>query len=168
MDETVAAYRKIIVLMDNGSALEERNRQRVRTAAWILFERNHAQLEKLEEELRDDLATKNSPLTDEFLTRLESGAFRDADKLAFRDLLDGLASIPSEQAANALLRKRIADDVALDDYRPLANRVRNAVVRRLPLGAVNRLSRLKATLAAMHASRTLRLGVRGQPDQQYP
>jgi len=112
MDETVAAYRKIIVLMDNGSALEERNRQRVRTAAWILFERNHAQLEKLEEELRDDLATKNSPLTDEFLTRLESGAFRDADKLAFRDLLDGLASIPSEQAANALLRKRIADDVA--------------------------------------------------------
>jgi len=121
MDDTVAAYRKIIVLMENASALDEGNRQRVRTAAWILFEKNHARLETLEEELRVDLAKRDSPLTEAFLARLESDAeFRDADKLVFRDLLDGLASIPPEQTPNALLRKRIADDVrALEQIQAL-------------------------------------------------
>jgi len=113
MDDTVAAYRKIIVLMDNAGALDEGNRQRVRTAAWILFEKNHARLEKLEEELRGDLAQKDSPLAEAFLMRIESGGeFRDADKLAFRDLLDGLATIPEQEVASAALRKRIADDAA--------------------------------------------------------
>jgi peptidoglycan/xylan/chitin deacetylase (PgdA/CDA1 family)/tetratricopeptide (TPR) repeat protein len=113
MDETVAAYRKIIVLMDDASALDEGNRERVRTAAWILFEKNHDRLEPLEEDLRADLAKAKSPRVDAFLTRLETNAdLRDADKLAFRDVLDGLASVPSQESPNAALRKRIADDVA--------------------------------------------------------
>jgi peptidoglycan/xylan/chitin deacetylase (PgdA/CDA1 family)/tetratricopeptide (TPR) repeat protein len=112
MDDTVVAYRKVIVLMDDAASLDEGNRQRVRTAAWILFEGNEKRLESLEEELHADLARKNSPLVEAFLTRLESNAeFRDADKLAFRDLLDGLASV-STQDASASLRKRITDDVA--------------------------------------------------------
>jgi len=113
MDDTVAAYRKIIVLMDNAGALDEGNRLRVRTAAWILFEKNRDRLEKLEQDLRADLARKDSALVDAFLTHLESnGELRDADKLAFRDLLDGLAAVLPQEISNAALRKRIADDVA--------------------------------------------------------
>jgi len=113
MDDTVAAYRKIIVLMDDAAVLDEGNRERVRTAAWILFEKNRDRLEALERDLRADLATKDCTLSTAFLTRLESNAdFRDADKLAFRDVLDGLASIPPQEAPSAALRKRISEDVA--------------------------------------------------------
>jgi peptidoglycan/xylan/chitin deacetylase (PgdA/CDA1 family)/tetratricopeptide (TPR) repeat protein len=113
MDDTVAAYRKTIVLMNDAAALDEGNRERVRTAAWILFEKNRDRLEKLEQDLRADLATKDAPLNAAFLTRLETNAdFRDADKLAFRDVLDGLASVPPAEAPSAPLRKRITDDVA--------------------------------------------------------
>ena len=113
MDDTVAAYRKIIVLMDDVAALDEGNRERVRTAAWILFEKNRDRLEKLEQDLSADLSTKDSTLLAAFLTRLETSAdFRDADKLAFRDVLDGLASVPPQEAPSAALRKRLADDVA--------------------------------------------------------
>lgn len=117
MDDTVVAYRKVIVLMDNSAALDEGNRERVHTAGWILFEKNRDRLEKLEEDLRSDLGQKDSPLVAAFLTRLESNTeFRDADKLAFRDVLDGLASAsPSNstpQTVNASLHKRITDDVA--------------------------------------------------------
>lgn len=113
MDDTVAAYRKIIVLMDNSAALDEGNRQRVRTAAWLQFEQNRDRLEKLETDLHADTVKTPSPLADAFLTRLETDSdYRDADKLVFRDLLDGLASIPSEENVSPPMRKRIADDVA--------------------------------------------------------
>jgi peptidoglycan/xylan/chitin deacetylase (PgdA/CDA1 family)/TolA-binding protein len=113
MDDIVAAYRKVIVLMDGAAALDEGNRERIRTAAWILFEANNDRLAKLEEDLRGDLGTPGSPLATAFLTRLESDAdFRDADKLAFGDVLDGLASIPAQEAPSEPLRKRIADDAA--------------------------------------------------------
>src|SRR5271165_1026301 len=113
MDETVAAYRKVIVLMDNASALDEGNRERVRTSAWILFEKNRDRLETLEQDLRSDLATKDAPLTAAFLTRLEANKnYRDADKLAFRDVLDGLASASPQEAPDTSLRKRMSEDVA--------------------------------------------------------
>ena len=113
MDDTVAAFRKIIVLMDNSAALDEGNRERVHTAAWIQFEQNRDRLEKLEQGLHADVLKDPSPVADAFLTRLETNAdYRDADKLVFRDLLDGLASIPSEENVSTPMRKRIADDVA--------------------------------------------------------
>jgi SAM-dependent methyltransferase len=62
--------------------------------------------------------------------------------------------------------RRVRDDAALDDYRPLSNRLRNNIVRRLPLAAVNRLARLKASLAAAGAGRVAPSGVRGQADQE--
>jgi peptidoglycan/xylan/chitin deacetylase (PgdA/CDA1 family)/TolA-binding protein len=112
MDDAVVAYRKIIVLMDGSSALDEGNRERVRTAAWILFEANRDRLEKMEQDLNADLASNNHALVDAFLTRLENNPdFRDGDKLVFRDLLDGLAAAP-QQSLSDTLRKRIADDVA--------------------------------------------------------
>ena len=113
MDEVVAGYRKVIVLMDHSAALDDGNRERVRTAAWILFESNDKRLEALEVDLRADLSKPGAPLTTEFLARLEKEAgWHDADKLAFRDLLDGLANIPAEEAPSVALRKRIASDSA--------------------------------------------------------
>jgi peptidoglycan/xylan/chitin deacetylase (PgdA/CDA1 family)/uncharacterized caspase-like protein len=113
MDDSVVAYRKIIVLMDDAGALDEGNRQRVRTAAWLLFEANEKRLESLEETLQADLARNESSRLETFLVRLETNTeFRDADKLAFRDLLDGLVSFSSQVTVSAPLRKRMADDVA--------------------------------------------------------
>jgi len=121
MDAAVASYRKIIVLMDHADALDEGNRERVRTAAWIIFEENRDRLEKLEEDLRAELAQNDARSTETFLSRLETRSdYHDADKLVFRDLLDGLAFLSPQQLANAALRKRIADDMtALERIRNL-------------------------------------------------
>jgi peptidoglycan/xylan/chitin deacetylase (PgdA/CDA1 family)/tetratricopeptide (TPR) repeat protein len=111
LDDAVADYRKIIVLMDGANALDEGNRERVRTVAWILFEKNRDRLGKLESDLNADVAKKDSPLVAAFLSGLEDNSrYRDADKLVFRDVLDGLAS--AAQSANTPLGKRIVDDVA--------------------------------------------------------
>ena len=60
---------------------------------------------------------------------------------------DHLAALPET------LRSRLVGDAdELDDYRPLPYRLRNALMRRLPVGAVTRLSRLRASLAARSAS----------------
>jgi len=112
MDEAVASYRKIIVLMDHADALDEGNRQRVRTAAWILFEENRERLEKLDTDLHSALAQNDARSTESFLSRLEAPReYRDADKLVFREVLDGLAEFPPQQLPNQALQKRIADDL---------------------------------------------------------
>jgi peptidoglycan/xylan/chitin deacetylase (PgdA/CDA1 family)/TolA-binding protein len=111
LDASVASYRKIIVLMNDASALDEGNRQRVRTAAWILFEKNRDRLDQLEQSLHADAARNDSPLVTSFLDRLESSSdFRDADKLVFRDLLDDLAAAPATEIPSTSLRQRISDD----------------------------------------------------------
>ena len=113
MDASVASYRKIIVLMDGAAALDDGNRERVRTAAWILFEKNRDRLDALEQDLRADAPRKDSSLIAAFLKRLESDAdLRDADKLVFRDLLDGLTNLPAQQAPRAPILRRISDDAA--------------------------------------------------------
>ena len=63
---------------------------------------------------------------------------------------DHLAALPE-----TLRSRRVADADELDDYRPLPYRLRQALMRRLPVGAVSQLSRLRASLAARNA------GVRG-------
>jgi peptidoglycan/xylan/chitin deacetylase (PgdA/CDA1 family)/TolA-binding protein len=114
MNDSVAAYRKVIVLMDGTAALDEGNRERVRTAAWILFEANEERLSGMEEDLRADLGKPGSPLVAAFLSRLESDAdLHDADKLAFRDVLDGLATLPAQQMLGNPLHNRIAEDAAV-------------------------------------------------------
>jgi peptidoglycan/xylan/chitin deacetylase (PgdA/CDA1 family)/uncharacterized caspase-like protein len=109
MDEAVASCRKITVLMDHADALDEGNHQRVRTAAWMIFEENHERLEKLDERLRADLARNDASSTNVFLARLESpSVYRDADKLVFRDLLEGLAALAPPQISS----KQLDGDVA--------------------------------------------------------
>jgi len=55
---------------------------------------------------------------------------------------DHLAALPE-----MLRSRRVADADRLDDYRPLPYRLRHALMRRLPVGAVSQLSRLRASLA---------------------
>jgi SAM-dependent methyltransferase len=57
-----------------------------------------------------------------------------------------LASLPETVRAC-----RVRDGEAFDDYRPFSYRLRNVLVRILPLEAVNRLARLKASLTARGA-----------------
>jgi SAM-dependent methyltransferase len=56
---------------------------------------------------------------------------------------DHLAALPE-----AVRSRRVGDADALDDYRPLPYRLRHALLRHLPVAAVSRLSRLRASLAA--------------------
>lgn len=76
-----------------------------------------------------------------------------------------LAALPE-----AVRACRVGDGEALDDYRPFSYRLRNVLVRHLPLEAVNRLSRLKASFAARGVAEVgaTQSGVRGQADQHDP
>jgi peptidoglycan/xylan/chitin deacetylase (PgdA/CDA1 family)/Tfp pilus assembly protein PilF len=111
-DEIVTNYRKIIVLMNGAGALDPGVRERASTAGKVLFQKNQEQLEKLEAQLTQALASGQTAPTEELLSRVENYAeYRDADKLVFRDMLEGLAAAP-ETAANAKLQGRIRDDLA--------------------------------------------------------
>jgi peptidoglycan/xylan/chitin deacetylase (PgdA/CDA1 family)/tetratricopeptide (TPR) repeat protein len=113
MDDAVASYRKVIVLMDDSAALDEGNRERVATAGRLLFEQNRERLSSLEEQLTADLKGKNPADVTAFLDRIEKHPeYRDADKLVFRDVLDELAAQAKETTASASLQKRIVEDVA--------------------------------------------------------
>jgi hypothetical protein len=59
---------------------------------------------------------------------------------------DHLATLPE-----ALRTRVVPDAVPLDDYRTLPHRLRHAVLRHMPISAVSRLSRLRASLAARRA-----------------
>ncbi len=110
-DEIVANYRKIIVLMNGAGALDPGVKERASTAGKILFQQNEEKLAALEALLTKGLADGQTAPTEEFLGRVETYAeYRDADKLAFRDLLEGLAAAP-ETAGNAKLQGRIRDDL---------------------------------------------------------
>src|SRR5208283_5561944 len=111
-DAIVANYRKIIVLMNGAGALDPGVKERASTAGKILFQQNEEKLAALEALLTKGLVDGQTAPAEEFLGRVEAHAeYRDADKLAFRDLLEGLAAAP-ETAANAKLQGRIRDDLA--------------------------------------------------------
>jgi len=110
-DEIVANYRKIIVLMNGAGALDPGVRERASTAGKIIFQQNEEKLAALETLLTKGLADGQTAPAEELLDHVETYAeYRDADKLAFRDLLEGLAVAP-ETAANAKLQGRIRDDL---------------------------------------------------------
>ena len=113
MDSAVESFRKIIVLMDGASALDEGNRERVATAGRILFEQNVERLGGLGEQLDAELKSNSTVGVSAFLERLEKNVdYRDADKLVFRDVIEQLAADAKDEKAAAELQKRIADDVA--------------------------------------------------------
>jgi len=110
-DEIVANYRKIIVLMDGAGTLDPGVRDRVSTVGKILFQQNQERLSALEEQLLTPISNGNSALAEEFLGWLETHPeYRDADKLAFRDLLEGLAA--GAGTSNDKLAARLREDQA--------------------------------------------------------
>ena len=111
MDAVVERFRQVIVLTEKEDALDAVTLAQVKTIAWMLFEQNHEELESLAAELRADKAPEFASVH-AFLGRLEStAAYRDADKLVFRDTLDELAeALPA--TADPAMRKRVAEDRA--------------------------------------------------------
>jgi peptidoglycan/xylan/chitin deacetylase (PgdA/CDA1 family) len=112
--DVVDAYRKIIVLLENERALEPEMQRRANVVGRILFQENHQRLAALTTRLTDDaLQPAATPLTLAFLDALETGAdLHDADKLAFRDVVDELADSlrAARNPARAALLTRIEDD----------------------------------------------------------
>jgi hypothetical protein len=109
-DAIVGAYRKIIVLMDGAGALDPGVKERAATAGRILFQENQERLATLEEELEAAVSKGNVDPANEFLDRLERNPeYRDGDKLASRDLLEGLAATVDK--SDVLLTVRIGEDL---------------------------------------------------------
>lgn len=79
LDQIVATYRKIIVLMEDAGALDEVNRERVTTVGRVLFQQNQEHLSALGARLSDELAKSAFPAVEAFLERLEnSREYHDA------------------------------------------------------------------------------------------
>lgn len=121
LDQIVATYRKIIVLMEDTGSLDEMNRERVTTVGRVLFQQNQDRLSALSESLSDELAKSSFPAVEAFLDRVENNPdYHDADKLVFRDVLDDLAATMAQRASVAALQKRITEDIAaLDEIQAL-------------------------------------------------
>jgi peptidoglycan/xylan/chitin deacetylase (PgdA/CDA1 family)/Tfp pilus assembly protein PilF len=108
-DSLVANYRKIIVLMDGAGALDPGVRDRASTAGKILFQENQDRLSALEQLLVAPLSGGDTAPVEEFLGRLENNPeYRDADKLAFKDILEDLRAAVS--ANHEQLVTRIRED----------------------------------------------------------
>jgi peptidoglycan/xylan/chitin deacetylase (PgdA/CDA1 family)/uncharacterized caspase-like protein len=115
-DEIVATFRKIIVLVEDDASLNPATGERAITLGRLLYYQNDERLSALGESLSADLTALPT-----FLARLESyPEYHDADKLAFRDMLEDLAGDLPQNASAAELRKRIMEDLsALDQIQAL-------------------------------------------------
>ncbi len=110
LNEVVERFRKIIVLTENQAPLDPVVRDRATVIAWILFQRNQETLSDLRSTFSAELAKPASTAMEAFLARLENTTeYRDADKLAFRDLVEDLAA---EAPIGSALQKRLAEDLS--------------------------------------------------------
>jgi peptidoglycan/xylan/chitin deacetylase (PgdA/CDA1 family)/uncharacterized caspase-like protein len=119
----VAGHRQIIVLTEQGPTLAADLQPRADLAGRLLFQDTHHAAAELGEALVGDLATPGQGRVVAFLDILETHAeLRDADKLAFRDIVGDLddAARGTGSTVPAALRTRIADDErALDEIQAL-------------------------------------------------
>ena len=121
--DIVAGHRQIIVLVEQGPALAPDQQARADLAGRLLFQDTHHEISALSETLLADLATPDRSRVGAFLDVLERHPeLRDADKLAFREVvgdLDDAARAPASQMPGPL-RTRIAEDErALDEIEAL-------------------------------------------------
>ena len=108
-DAIVANCRKIIVLMDGAAALDPGVRERSATAGRILFQQNQELLSALGNQLTAALGAGNTAPVGDFLNGLENNpGYRDADKLAFIDMLEDLGAAVG--SGNPQLASRLRDD----------------------------------------------------------
>jgi peptidoglycan/xylan/chitin deacetylase (PgdA/CDA1 family)/uncharacterized caspase-like protein len=119
----VTAYRKLIVLMEDESAVDEAQQARVSVVGKILFQENHERLSKLSDQLTEEIRQADAsrftvppPTCEKFLDQLESNAdLHDADKLVFRDVLEDmdqtLRESKAKQPAKEKLKARVEGDL---------------------------------------------------------
>ena len=120
--DIVAAYRKIIVLVQEESALGPADRDRVYPVGQFMFEENEKRLTTLTDQLTSDIEARlNAPSppssgrVEQFLDRIENDpALHDADKLAFRDALEDLAAFLGEARTTSPLRQELETRIAAD------------------------------------------------------
>jgi peptidoglycan/xylan/chitin deacetylase (PgdA/CDA1 family) len=103
----VKAHRQVIALLDEGNGLAAADRPRADVLARVIFHENRERLDRLQEGFASDRTALLAALD-----YVENGQdLRDADKLAFRDLLADVASDLGD--ADAILRTRLASDLAV-------------------------------------------------------
>jgi peptidoglycan/xylan/chitin deacetylase (PgdA/CDA1 family)/uncharacterized caspase-like protein len=107
LQRIVAAHRQVIALLDDGNGLGSQDRPRAEVLARILFHENRMRLGQVEERLAADGAAIPPAL--DFIE--SDPDLRDADKLAFRDLLADLSSALGD--ADPALRSRLQADLAV-------------------------------------------------------
>jgi len=129
LDEVVANYRQVIVLTEGADTLDEISRDRVTTIGRMLFEQNLERLAAVGENLSAEARKPDSPVMSSFLDRVENNAdYRDADKLAFRELFEDLAAQPDVAGK---WKQRIGQDLkALDEIQALYQKEISAVFGR--------------------------------------
>lgn len=113
----VECFRKVIVLLEAEEALTVVERERARLVGWMLFQENQARLEALGQRLSAEAARGIQASTLAFLDVLERNpALADADKLAFKDLLEDLratlAELPQTSSEHQRLVARLDEDRA--------------------------------------------------------
>ncbi|MEG2033300.1 MAG: polysaccharide deacetylase, partial [Janthinobacterium sp.] len=115
--DLLANFRKIIVLLADEQSLPEGARDEARKVGQSLFHENQERLARLDSAL-DQLTAATNPgrfeALDSLLTYIESDpGLYDADRLAFRELLQGmLADVAKDSSLPAIkLHKRISEDL---------------------------------------------------------
>lgn len=121
LDQIVGTFRKIIVLTDDSASLDPDTRDRVLTEGKLLFQDNQENIAILRSDLSEDIARSDSPAVEAFLTRVETSPdYRDADKLAFREVFADISAAASRTPSAARFQKRISEDIsALDQIQAL-------------------------------------------------
>jgi peptidoglycan/xylan/chitin deacetylase (PgdA/CDA1 family)/uncharacterized caspase-like protein len=114
--EIVAAFRRIIVLVDDEATLDATAKERVPVIGKMIFQQNHERLDALGEQLLAEIQAPGEPARlIRFLTDIESNPeYRDADKLAFIDVFDDIADAlrrPGIAEPRAKLLPRVEEDI---------------------------------------------------------
>ena len=104
-------YRKIIVLMDGAESLDEATRARYADIGQVLFWRKQQTLSQISAKLSAPNQQNGIRQLIHYLSA--DASLHDADKLAFLDLVEELASVP--QASSRFRRSPLADLKALLD-----------------------------------------------------
>jgi peptidoglycan/xylan/chitin deacetylase (PgdA/CDA1 family)/uncharacterized caspase-like protein len=119
LDDIVARYRKMIVLLEDDTDQSDEH-GRISLVGKIIFQENHRGISQLSDELTGDILNAgdfSKPLANvvRFLDLVENkNSFHDADKLAFREVISDIAETLSGIKSNSKEKQELAGRVDLD------------------------------------------------------